>query len=313
MALCVCCWAYGWYKSIGFPVYGEVTATPYWNKVHIILYDRTIAYIAGILLTLGGAFIINRANYVLVLTRQKTELPLLLYTLLISTNPSFFPVTPASAGVFCLILAIYQTFNAYHDKSSVSLSFNASFLIGLGSLLWVNLLWFLPILWIGMYNFRSFAARTFLASFLGAATVYWFLIAWCAYQQDFSLLSKMFSSFFLIRYIAMGSILRVNGLFLLLLLTLSIISFLNIVTRDTEDTFRTRQFHSFLMLTGSWALIGFFLFEQSSKEFLQAACIPASILISHLFTMSRGKAAQWIFYGICLAFFVLFVTFFLRS
>ncbi|MFQ6927819.1 MAG: hypothetical protein ACLRS8_06890 [Parabacteroides merdae] len=41
--------------------------------------------------------------------------------------------------------------------------------------------------WLGMYNFRSLTSRTFIASLLGVATVYWFLLGWCVWQRDFTL------------------------------------------------------------------------------------------------------------------------------
>lgn len=64
------------------------------------------------------AFLLHRANYVLVLIREKTMLPFLFYVLFISTNPDFFPLKSTSVGVFCLILAIYQLFTTYHDPEA---------------------------------------------------------------------------------------------------------------------------------------------------------------------------------------------------
>ena len=53
----------------------------------------------------GGAFLVHRVNYALMLIREKTLLPFLFYALLTSTNPDFFPLKSTSVGVFCLILA----------------------------------------------------------------------------------------------------------------------------------------------------------------------------------------------------------------
>ena len=74
-------------------------------------------------------------------------------------------------GVFCLILALYQLFTAYHDPDAVVKAYNAALLIGVGSLLWVYILGFLPLFWLGMYNFRSLTWRTLLASLFGVGTV----------------------------------------------------------------------------------------------------------------------------------------------
>ena len=56
---------------------------------------------------------------------------------------------------------------------------------------------------------------------------------------------------------------------------------LNIVTHEYEDNLRTRQFLSFLIVMAIWSFGLFFIYEQSSEEFLEMACVPASILIAH--------------------------------
>ena len=160
---CIACWVVSYLYSVGYPVYGEVSATPLWNTICQTLPGKEFTYIIGMALMFGGAFLLHRANYVLVLIREKTMLPFLFYVLFISTNPDFFPLKSTSVGVFCLILAIYQLFTTYHDPEAREKAYSAALLIGIGSLLWVHLLWFLPLFWLGMYNFRSLTSRTFIA------------------------------------------------------------------------------------------------------------------------------------------------------
>lgn len=193
---CIACWVVSYLYSVGYPVYGEVSATPLWNTICQTLPGKEFTYIIGMALMFGGAFLLHRANYVLVLIREKTMLPFLFYVLFISTNPDFFPLKSTSVGVFCLILAIYQLFTTYHDPEAREKAYSAALLIGIGSLLWVHLLWFLPLFWLGMYNFRSLTSRTFIASLLGVATVYWFLLGWCVWQRDFTLFNVPFSTLF---------------------------------------------------------------------------------------------------------------------
>ena len=75
-----------------------------------------------------------------------------------------------------------------------------------------------------------------------------------------------------------------------------IIASLNIVTHEYEDNLRTRQFLSFLIVMAIWSFGLFFIYEQSSEEFLEMACVPASILIAHFFTVNRGKYIFWLFH-----------------
>lgn len=294
---CMGCWVVSYLYSVGYPVYGEVTATPLWNLLCQALPGKAFTYIIGMALMAGGAFLLHRANYVLVLIREKTMLPLLFYILFISTNPDFFPLKSTSVGVFCLILAIYQLFTSYHDPEAREKAYSAALLIGIGSLLWIHLLWFLPLFWLGMYNFRSLTPRTFMASVLGVATVYWFLLGWCVWQRDFTPFTLPFSMLFKIRFLAIDGIVLQDWISIFTIALLTVVASLNILLHDMEDSLRSRQFLSFLIAMSVWAFSLYFLYEQVSEEFLETACVPASILIAHFFTVTRGRIIIGAFYA----------------
>ena len=77
---------------------------------------------------------------------------------------------------------------------------------------------------------------------------------------------------------------------------LTIIASLNIVTHEYEDNLRTRQFLSFLIVMAIWSFGLFFIYEQSSEEFLEMACVPASILDRPFFYDEPGKYIFWLFH-----------------
>ena len=295
LLVCFACWVLSFFNSVGYPIYGEVSDTPLWNTICQALPGKEVTYISGLILMIGGAFLLHRANYILVLIREKTLLPFLFYILFISTNPDFFPLKSTSVGVFCLILAMYQLFISYHDTEAKEEAYNAALLIGIGSLLWVHLLWFLPLFWIGMYNFRTLTLRTFLASLLGVATVYWFLLGWCVLQRDFTPFTVPFSMLFKIRFLATEAPAFLNWVTILVIALLTVIASVNILSHEVEDSLRSRQYLSFLILMSAWAFALYFLYEQVSEEFLETACVPTSILIAHFFTVTKGRMVPWLF------------------
>lgn len=302
---CLVCWTVSFMASVGYPVYAEVAATPLWNAICQVLPGKGFTYGIGLLLMFGGAFLLHRANYALMLIREKTLLPFLFYILLISTNPDFLPLKSTSLGVFCLILAIYQLFTSYHDPQARSNAYNASLLIGIGSLLWIHILWFLPLFWVGMYNFRTLSLRTFIASLMGAGTVYWFLFGWCVWQRDFTPFTIPFATLFKIRFLATGGVSILDWIPILATGLLIIVSSINIITHEYEDNLRTRQFLSFFILMAAWVFGLYFLYEQVSEEFLETACVPAAILIAHFFTVMRSKVISGLFYATLVLFIAL--------
>ena len=56
-----------------------------------------------------------------------------------------------------------------------------------------------------------------------------------------------------------------------------------------------------------WAFALYLLYEQVSEEFLETACIPASILIAHFFTVKRGRIIFWTFYSTIVLYITLLV------
>ncbi len=304
---CMACWVISYMQSVGYPVYGEVTAPPLWNAVCRLLPGKTITYAIGLLLMVGGAALLHRANYALMLIREKTVLPFLFYILFTSTNPDFFPLKATSVGVFCLILAIYQLFTSYHDPEARTNAYNSGLLIATGSLLWVHLLWFLPLFWIGMYNFRTLNIRTLLASLCGIGTVYWFVLGWCIWQGNYTAFTLPFTTLFKVRFLTAGTMGVAQGAGVAGIGVLTLLAAINILTHEYEDTLRTRQYLSFLIAMAAWIFVLYFQYEQESEEFMETACVPAAILVAHFFTVVRSRMVTWLFYFSILFFISLFI------
>lgn len=294
-------WLTGYLLSIGFPVYGEVSAAPFWNAFCQILTIKEITYLAGFLLMLGGAFLLQKSNYELGLIRERTLLPLYLYILLISINPNFFPLNPASFGVFFLIVAMSLLFMSYNNKDARSTAYNCALMISLGSLLWIHILWFMPLFWYGMYNFRTFTLKTFLASLMGVATIYWLLLGWCVFTHDFTPFG-IFPSLFKVQILNLSYQDWANWVGIICVVLITLVSIVNIISHETDDIQRTRQYLYHLILFAFWSFGLAFVFEQSADEFLQVSCIPSSLLIAHFFTLAQHRFVRWIYYFVLFAF-----------
>lgn len=299
-------WLVGYIFSIGFPVYGEVSAAPFWNAFCQILTIKEIAFLTGFLLMLGGAFLLQKSNYELGLIREKTKLPFFLNVFLISTNPDFFPLNPASFGVFFLIVAMSLLFMSYHDKDARSAVFNASLIISLGSLLWIHILWFMPLFWLGMYQFRTLTVRTFLASLIGLSIVYWVLLGWSVLTHDYTPF-HIFPSLFKMQVISFAYTNWINWISILCVVVITLFAIVNVISHDTDDIQRTRQYLYHLSLFGIWAFVLAFVFEHSADEFLQVACIPSSILMAHFFTLVQHRLVRWSLFLVLLVLLVILV------
>lgn len=291
----IICWFAGYMDNIGFPVADSTHPMPLWRDLCNLILGKETAYFIGFIFMLGGAFLIHRINYMLNLIREKTVLPFLFFVLFMSTNPDFFSFKSALISVICLLLGMYQLFLSYHNPADCRRTFDWAALIALGSLFWVQIVWFYPLFWFGMYHLRSLSFRSFIASLLGAGTVYWFLLGWCVWIGNFSLFTGTFGSLFDFRVVLFkGGILSLIGIGYMLLLTL--VASFNILAREYADNLRTREYLSFLIAFAAWALLFYFLYDYSSEDFLAIACVPISILLGHFFTVGWNKWLSYLFF-----------------
>ncbi|MDR1920039.1 MAG: hypothetical protein LBQ65_10395 [Tannerellaceae bacterium] len=289
-------WISSYIHSVGYPVVSGASATPLWSLFCRILPNKTVTYLIGFLLTLAGAFLIHRANYMLVIIREKTLMPFLFYILFISSNPNFFPLNSTSLGIFCLILAFYQLLTSYHDSGAIRKTFNAALFIGVGSLFWIHILWFMPVFWWGMHNFKALSLRMFLASLTGVCTVYWFLLGWCMWQDDFTPFGLSFGGLLNAGLPDFSQADWISWLHVGYTAFLALIAIVYILLHEQDDTLRTRQFLNFLIVFCVASSALFLLYEQPSDEFLDVACMPIAILLGHFFTVKKGKRKSRLYY-----------------
>lgn len=297
LTACALCWGACYVDSVGYPVTDKEAVTPLWNALCGMLKGKTQAYLLGMLLTAGGAFLLHRASYAMVLIRENTRLPLLFYILLISTNLSFLPIKSTSFGVFFLILALYELFTAYHDTGAWGKAFNVGLLLGAGSLLWTQLLWFLPVFWIGMYIFMSLGGRTLFATLAGVIAVYWLLLGWCFFEGNYAPFTDTFPEMFRVSPLAFSDVATETLIEMGVGTLLAVVSVVNIALHDIDNRRRARHYLLFTTILAAWSYALYFLFDQVAEEFLMTTCVPVSILIGHFFTSVRNRFVTWLFYA----------------
>jgi len=188
--------------------------------------------------------------------------------------------------------------------------FNAAFLIGVGSLLCIHILWFIPFLWWAMRYFNILSWRTFLASLMGVGVIYWLLWGWCVWRGDYSPFTVPFAA---LPDISLFNVARgrfsldwVRALFMGLPALLAVI---NIHLRAHEDGQQARRFLGFLILFVVAGCALALLYEPLCKELLGMTCMPIAILTAHFFAVSRSKQRYWLYYGLIFAFTVALLIF----
>ena len=118
-----------------------------------------------ILYAVIGYFLIQ-LNNTFAIIRMRASVQTSVYFLLISVCPSLHMLYAGDLAAASFLVALFFLFKSYQQARPTGSLFHAFVFIGLGSLLFPQLMLFVPIFWIGAYNFQSLQPKKFLR-FLG--------------------------------------------------------------------------------------------------------------------------------------------------
>jgi hypothetical protein len=296
LLICVTCWYFGYEHWIGFSVRSGGGTSILWSEICNLLTDKKYIYFTGFALLLLAAALLQRFNFRFVLIQGKTSLPFLFFLLLNSLNPHFSPIQPISIAIFLIIFALFELFGSYQNPDALGRMFNMMFYLCTGSLIWPYLLWFIPVFWIGMYQFRILNMRTFSATLLGFLTFFLFMSGWSIWKHDSAVFVNIAQRLSDIRIIFINVSQLTEWIKPLCFFFFMVFLLFSISSQETEKSIRTRHFLSFLFLFGFFS---FFLSLFYASTFVDFECVfylSAALLASYSFSGKYGIVSFLLYY-----------------
>lgn len=221
--------------------------------------------------------------------------------LVMSTMAAFLlPSVDAMVAQVGLVGFYLYFLKSYQDQTASGWVFYAFFFVGIVSIVFVQVLFFMPILWVLLAtSILAFSARTFFASLLGIAAPYWFVGAYYVYRGDLAFFARHFAE--LVRLgpafdlAVLDSHRLVTGAFVLLLALLGAAHFL---IYSYQDKIRTRMvYETFITLD----LCIFALMAVQPQHFdrlIAMAIVTTAPLIGHYLALSHNKLSNLCFFAI---------------
>jgi hypothetical protein len=294
--VCLLCWSTGYIYSIGFPLTVGSAVVSFWEVLCKLLNHRIVLYVTGLLLLALTAFIMQRISDIEMLIRERTRLPFILFILLMSTNAGLLPFREVSVVILCLVFVVYELFNSYQLPEATGKMFNAGVLIGTAGLFMPQVLWFVPLLWIGMYQFRSLSFRSFMASLVGLLIIYWFVLAWCVWKHDFSMFKSLYSSLADFDLFSIATSFQYYQISFIGVVLLLMAALFHIKMNAFNNSVRVRQMHSFLLNMSVWSLIFIFLYGNFADSFFAILYLSGSVSIAYFFESMRNRFRFILYY-----------------
>lgn len=245
--------------------------------------------IASFVICALTGYLMIEINTAFTLIRTRTTLPVSMYWFLMAACMFLHPFRLVNFIPLAFIITLFQLFRSYESQQASGNIFHAFFFVGLGSLVFPQLLYFIPLFYISMINFRSLSAKTFFAGLLGMVTPYWFLFSYSFYYDKMDLFYSPLQE--LIHFQPIDySALTLNDIISWGVITLiSLISSAHYFQVSYLDKTRTRLFLSFLVAVEAWIYLLGILQPQHFYALLPLQIMIGSILTGHLFTLTRNR------------------------
>lgn len=221
--------------------------------------------------------------------------------LALMTGILFVPVQTAAVPL-CMSFFYLILFQAYQDKAASGTVFYAFAMIGIASLFFVQILFFVPLLWIMLFsNILAWSTKTFCASILGLLAPYWFVAAYCVYA---SRMDEFCAHFVLLGQF--GNIADISSLTLNHYITFAIVvvlamtGIIHFFRNSFKDKIRTRMFFEMFMQMTIASVVFIVLQPQHYDALMGIMVVSTAPLIAHFLSLTYTRWTNYAFFAILL-------------
>lgn len=191
----------------------------------------------------------------------------------------------------CFIVAYLFLFSSYQDKRAQGKMFYAFMAIGVASTLFVQALFFVPLLWVlTATNLMAFSSRNLWASIIGLTVPYWFYGGYCALTGNIGYLTAHFApDAWLKPLFITGGADAATIATTAFIATVTVIGAVHFIRNSYKDKIRTRMLYEMLITVTAFCL-AFMLLQPGHLPMLMGILIiHSSILAGHFFALTSTR------------------------
>ena len=230
-------------------------------------------------------------------------------TFIVLSCAACFLLPQMTCGIvqFCFAVAFLLLFQTYQTSHSIGRTFYAFTAIGLASIAFVQVLWYVPVLWILMATqLQSLNWRTWLASLLGLAMPYWFALLWfllpfnlsdewttnlTPLADHFSQLADITFQFSIFNFQFLPAL-----LVFVLTIILAAIGIAHFWQYSFEDKIRIRLLYGFFTAMTAITVLFILVQPQHFDVLMRLLTLCASPLIAHVLTFTSSRLSNILFF-----------------
>lgn len=236
------------------------------------------------------------------------------YYLFIAFFPGLHPFSFANLSLIAFILSLFFLFSSYQCRNSSTYLFHSFAMLGIGSLFFPQLIFFVPIWFIGSFMLQSLHIRSFFGGIIGLSLPYWILFTLAIYLGRIDI---FYTPFIEIAHFGKMNIIEYNNIGVLLSVAFFIVFFLissiHCLIIDYDNKIRTRIILHFVILLNTCLLLMAILQPIYEVQLLSLSLPGISLMTCHFFRRSSNRSSNIMFIIIILMMFVLYILNFISA
>ena len=229
---------------------------------------------------------LNSSNQLIRVVSQSTTA---MFLLLVSAAIFIFPDLKTGIMQLCFIAVYFMLFHCRMRHESPGWTFYGFFCLGLASMVFVQILYYVPLLWVLMATcLRALTPKTFWASVLGLVTPYWLGGPPILYYMGTDAAAEHFQK--LIQFQTPGDFSMIGEhewLAIGWVVLLALIGIVHYANLGYQDKIRTRLLHEMIIIIDVATIIFLSVQPQHYKVLLGIIIVNTSPLIAHYLTLTH--------------------------
>lgn len=268
--------------------------------IHLQLWPQLACFVATV-------YVLVELTNQNALLRVRSRMVSSTFIFLSCTASFLLPQMTGGIVQLCFVLAFLLLFQTYQTNLSVGRIFYAFTAIGVASLFFVQVLWYIPVLWVLMATqLQSLSWRTWLASLLGLVTPYWFALLWLLMPFNLSTEWMTDLSFMGDHFLQLTDVFHIsqsafhfplsNILAFALIVILAFVGMAHFWQYSFEDKIRIRLLYGFFTAMTAVTVLFIVVQPQHFDVLMRLLILCTSPLIAHVLTFTSTRLSNILFF-----------------
>lgn len=188
--ICIICWSL---TSALLPHLPQKPGNyPLWQSISQLTLPSWGTRMMSFVLYASIGYFLIEINNTFAIIRMRASVQTSLYFLLITACPGLHLLYAGDVAALAFLISLYFLLKSYQLTEPTGCLFHSFVFIGAGSIVFPQLMFFIPIWLIGAYSFQSLTFRSLCAAVVGWSLSYWVLLGYAFFYGQMDLFYNPF-------------------------------------------------------------------------------------------------------------------------